>query len=343
MEILQVTCAMREEAAIVADYEFVDLTQVRELVAQVTALNLAAFAEYEGAPDLDESFTEWYLRRPGSTPQLCVGALHGDQLVSMVLITIQRVQIGGRLLDCGIIDSVATDPAHRRQGLARKLMDMAHEKMQAAGAAAGLLYTNPEDHPYRFYKQLGYRTRAVCQMMQAPRPARGGSLHVRAAQATEHETLAAIINDFYGAHDGFAPLDEELWEWHKVGRPADMRAEVRVAEAGGELVGTCTWAQTSLLLEGEDVPVAALADFACRPELCDGADVLRSLLAAAPQQTMVCLLDENDPLLALYAEAGFEKAVSEASMVLPFSDDAHEAMAVKPGPWYVMVESVIGM
>lgn len=334
---------MGEEDAIVVDYELVDLTHVSELVEQVTALNLAAFAEYEGAPDLDESFTEWYLRRPGSTPQLCVGALHGDELVSMVLVAIQRVQIGGRLLDCGIIDSVATDPAHRRQGLARKLMDTAHENMQAAGTDAGLLYTNPEDHPYRFYDRLGYRTRAICQMTQAPRPARGGSLHVRAAQPTEHETLVAIINDFYRAYDGFAPLDEELWEWHKVDRPADMRAEVLVAEAGGELVGTCTWAETSLFLEGEDVPVAALADFAYRPELCGGADALRSLLAAAPQQTIVCLLDEHDPLLPLYAEAGFQKAVSEASMVLPFSDDAHEAIAVQPGPWYVMVESVIGM
>ncbi len=326
-----------------ADYELVDLTQVADLVGQVTALNLAAFAEYEGAPDLDESFTEWYLRRPGSTLQLCVGALHGDELVSMALVAIQRVRIGGRLLDCGIIDSVATEPAHWRQGLARKLMDMAHERMEAAGADAGLLYTNPEDHPYRFYERLGYQTRAVCQMMQARRPAEGGSLQVRAAQAVEHEPLAGIINDFYGAYEGFAPLDEKLWEWHKVDRPADMRAEVLVAEAGGELVATCTWAETSLFLQGEDVAVAALADFAYRPELCDGADALSSLLAAAPQQTVVCLLDEHDPLLGLYAEAGFEKAVSEASMVLPFSDDAHEAMEVKPGPWYVMIESVIGM
>jgi len=326
-----------------ADYQLVDFTQVTGLVGQVTALNLAAFAEYEGAPDLDESFTEWYLRRPGSTPQLCVGALHGNQLVSMVLVAIQRVQIGGRLLDCGIIDSVATDPAHRRQGLARKLMEMAHKKMQAAGADAGLLYTNPEDHPYRFYERLGYRTRAVCRMMQARRPAQGGPLHVRVAQAAEHESLAAIINHFYRAHDGFAPLDEKLWQWHKVDQPADMRTEVLVAEAGGELAGTCTWAETSLLLQGEDVPVAALADFAYRPELCDGADALKSLLAAAPQGTVVCLMDRDDPLSELYREAGFEKAVSEASMVLPFSDDAHEAMAVKPGPWYVMVESVIGV
>jgi hypothetical protein len=179
--------------------------------------------------------------------------------------------------------------------------------------------------------------------MQAPRPASDGPLQLTAAQPSDHHAIARIINQFYSAHDGFAPLDEELWEWHKINRPADMRAQIMVAHVAGELVATCTWAETSLLLQGQNVPVAALADFACRPELCDPADALTGLLASAPQPTIVCLLDKNDPLAPLYARAGFTKAVSEVGMLLPFSGPAHEALAIEPGPWYVMVESVIGI
>jgi hypothetical protein len=179
--------------------------------------------------------------------------------------------------------------------------------------------------------------------MEAARPAQGGSLDVRVALPAEHAPLAGMINEFYGAHEGFAPLNEKLWEWHKVNRPGGMGADLVVAEVGGEVAATCTWAETSLFLHGDDLAVASLADFAYRAELCDGGDALRSLLVSAPQGTVVCLIDKEDSLSELYLDAGFEKAVSEVSMMLPFSDSAHEAMAAQPGPWYVMVESVIGM
>ncbi len=325
------------------DYRFVDHTQVRDLIEQVTILEAVAFAEYEGAPTFDESFTEWYLRRPGSTARLGVAALDDGQMVAVVLVAIQSVQLGGKVLDCGIIDSVATHPEHRRQGLARKLMEMAHEKMRVAGADAGVLYTNPEDHPYEFYRRLGYQTRAICQMMEGKRPAENGALMVRAAGAVEHEVIARMLNEFYSAHEGYAPMSAELWEWHKVARPLGMEVLLLVAEADGKPVATCTYAEVPILLKGETVTVAALSDFAYDADACDGADALMSLLVAAPQGTVVCLVDKEDSLSEHYREAGFTKVVSEVSMVLPFSKAAHEAMENKSGPWYVMVESVIGV
>ncbi len=325
------------------DYRFVDHTQVCDLTQQITLLEAVAFAEYEGSPTFDEDFTEWYLRRPGSTADLCVAALDDEQMVSVVLVAIQPLQLGGKLLDCGIIDSIATHPQHRRQGLARKLMEMAHAKMRLAGADAAVLYTNPEDYPYRFYQRLGYQTRAVCQMLEGARPAAKGPLRVRPAQALEHQAIAGMLNRFYSAHEGYAPLNAELWEWHKVARPLGMEPLLLVAEAAGEPAATCTYAEVPVLLKGETVTVAALSDFAYDAEACQAAEALVSLLATTPQGTVVCLLDKEDPLAELYEKAGFTKAVSEVSMVLPFSKAAHEAMAAKSGPWYVMVESVIGV
>jgi len=326
-----------------AEYLFVDQTHVPDLVAQVTELNIAAFAEYEGAPTFGEDFTEWYLRRPGCTPELCTAALHGDKLVSMVLVAIQPVQLGGETLDCGIIDSVATHPDHRRRGLARRLMDMAHEKMRSAGAGAAVLYTNPEDHPYRFYGRLGYQTRAMCEMLQGRRPKSDASLSVRAARTAEHEMVAEMLNEFYGTYEGYAPFGDELWAWHKIVRPEGMAPLILVAEAEQGPAATCTCAEVPLLLQGKTVTVAAVSDFAYRSDACDGAEALVSLLAAAPRESLVCLFDESDPLAGLYRAIGFEKAVSEVSMVLPFSNTAQDATRSKPGPWYVMVESVIGV
>ena len=179
--------------------------------------------------------------------------------------------------------------------------------------------------------------------MEGKRPAENGALTVRAADVVEHEVIARLLNEFYSAHEGYAPLSAELWEWHKVARPIGMEPLLLVAEADGKLAATCTYAEVPVLLKAEMVTVAAFSDFAYDAEACDGADALISLLAAAPQGTVICLIDKEDGLSELYREAGFAKVVSEVSMVLPFSRAAHEAMRNKCGPWYVMVESVIGV
>ena len=135
------------------EYRFVDFTEVPNVMLQVAELSNAAFAEYEGAPTIDAAFGEWYLRRPGSTPELCVGALDGKTLASMVLVALQPMQLGGRVLSCGIIDSVATRPEHRKQGLAHKLMDMAHQRMRQAGLTQ--------------YRKVVMQTRGLIQKIRA--------------------------------------------------------------------------------------------------------------------------------------------------------------------------------
>lgn len=326
-----------------ADYRFTDMTQVPDLIEQVTALNAAAFAEYEGAPTFDDTFTEWYMRRPGCERSLCVAALDGDEMVSMVLVAIEPLQLGGQLLQCGIIDSVATRPDHRKQGLARRLMDMAHETLQAAGADAGVLYTNPAGHPYKFYGRLGYETRSMCQMMEAPRPGAGGEMSLWDVDPREGLAIAGVINDFYAHHEGYSPLELQLWEWHKVDRPEGMEAQIFLADTGAEPAAICTYAQVPLLLEGTSVAVAVLSDLAYDNTAGDPVMALQSLLAAAPQENIICVVDNEDPLASLYEECGFAKVVNEVSMVLPFSDRAKAAMEHKSGPWYPMVESIVGV
>ena len=169
-------------------YSLVTHAEVPDLIPQLTRLSNAAFVEYEGTMQVEEPFIEWYLRRPGSCPELCVGALYGDRLVSNVLVALQVVQLDRRPFLCGIIDTVATDPDHRQRGLARRLMDEAHRLMRAAGAEAALLYTNPEGHPYRFYQRLGYETQAFGLALLGSRPAPG---ELQPAAASPDDTPAA--------------------------------------------------------------------------------------------------------------------------------------------------------
>ncbi len=91
-------------------YTLCDHTQVPDLVPQLARLSNLAFGEYEGGMTVGASWTAWYLRRPGTDPALCQAALSGDTMVANVLVCVQPVRVGGELLRCGILDSVAPAP-----------------------------------------------------------------------------------------------------------------------------------------------------------------------------------------------------------------------------------------
>jgi GNAT superfamily N-acetyltransferase len=126
----------------------------------IAGLNRLAFAYYDGVVVPRGSFVDWYTARPGMDPRLCQAALAGGELVSSVLVTVASMWLGGRRVQCGIIDEVMTHPDHRRRGLASTLMDRALDAMASAGAAVSLLYTleaNPVSRPQCLYEILGYR------------------------------------------------------------------------------------------------------------------------------------------------------------------------------------------
>lgn len=320
------------------EYRFVTHAEVPRLSEQLATLSNLAFAEYEGAPLVDAEFCKWYARRPGSTPEACVGALYGEELVANVLVAIQDVQIGGGLLSCGIVDTVATHPAHRQQGLAHRLMDLAHDLMQQHGAEAGLLYTNPANHPYRFYGRLGYVTRAQAGMLTGARPEATGQWTVRPMRDDEALTVRELVNEHYRGYEGFAPLDYALWDWHRVQRPVSLPCQVVVAERDGQLQGTAALAPVEVLLGGEPQSVAAVSDLVYADEAC-----LQDLLAAAQQPRLMALQGLLNPERAALERLGFATSVGEVSMVKPFGARAEALLGEQAGPWYVMVESVVGV
>jgi predicted N-acetyltransferase YhbS len=319
-------------------YRFVTHEQVPDLPQQLAALSNEAFAEYEGAPLVEASFANWYLSRPGSTPDVCFAALAGEQMVANVLVALQPLVIGGETITCGIVDTVATSPHHRRQGLAHQLMERAHDRMQVRGAEMAVLYTNPANHPYHFYGRLGYLTRAQCVMLAGPRPEAAGGPAVRPATAGEAGAVRALVNERYGSYEGYAPQDETLWAWHRVNRPALMPLQQLVAEGPEGLVGTAALAEVELLLEGQQRRVTVAYDLVYPDLPC-----LQALLAAAPSEHLVSLHSQAAPACADLHSLGLQASVGEVAMVLPFTQRAEALLRCDPTPWYVMVESVIGV
>ncbi|MBD3292371.1 MAG: GNAT family N-acetyltransferase [Armatimonadia bacterium] len=320
-------------------YVLSDFAEVPDLTEQVTRLQNLAFAEYEGAMEIDEAFMAWYLSRPGTDLRMCQAALaDDDRLVSQVIVCAQDVQIGGVALRCGIIDSVATDPEDRKQGLARSLMERAHEIMQRVGLDAAVLYTNPDDHPYHFYSRLGYQERARASMLLGARPGESGCGAQQIDPAEEAEGLRALLNDYYVGHEGFAPLGEELWKWHKIDAPSDPTVVAEMTGSGP--ISTATFADAPVRIEGEEHEVSMAYDVAAQVM---NEDEFGSLLSVAPREMVGLILAENAPERRWADALGFEPRVSEVSMVLPFSREARSALRDHGGPWYVMIESVVGV
>ena len=58
--------------------------------------------------------------------------------------------------------TIAVDPAHRRQGIAKKLMLMGHESAKSAGVEEVFLEVSQENpHATSLYEQFGYEVRAI--------------------------------------------------------------------------------------------------------------------------------------------------------------------------------------
>ena len=324
-----------------AQYHFGTHVDVPDLVAQLTRLSNIAFADYEPIMPVDDAFMEWYLHRPGCVPELCTTALRDGKMVANVLVTLQDLQLGGATLQCGIVDTVATDPGHRKRGLARRLMEDAHRRMQAAGAEAAVLYTNPDGHPYHFYRRLGYELRAEAAALTCPGPMPRSALRAQPADPGDAPAIRRLLDRYHAAYEGYAPLTDELWRWHRAERPAGMPLHLLVIRDGADGVSaTVCFAELELKTSAGTTRALMLNGFAAKG---DEAACLDAFLAAAPRESVAAMSDVQDPLYSLLVARGFEQAAREVAMVLPFSERARAALARRGAPWFVMVESVVGV
>lgn len=321
-------------------YEIRPHAGVPDLARQAYELTWLAFSSYEGVLTPSAAHTAWYLRRPGMDRKLSRAALHEGRMVSSVYVTVAMVRLGGQLVRTGVIDTLMTHPDHRRRGLARRLLEEAIEAMRAQDLAASLLYTVPGSGPYELYQSLGFRPHA--EVAYLCRPPVAVPQRREPAGLIGRAELMAFLNACFGQHDGYVPLDDDLWRWRREERPAECPALTSTVERDGSLVGSVTFCTGSVV--GMGSPCYVLSDLAIAPDV-DASETLAALLVAAPGDApMLALAATGDHRETEALEAaGFARTGSEVAMVLPLSAQGERAVARPLRRWYVLVESVIGV
>jgi hypothetical protein len=167
-------------------------------------------------------------------------------------------------------------------------------------------------------------------------------MDAREATEDEHSAISAMLNDFYAGYEGYSPLTEELWEWRKEERTEETEVRVLVAERNGSIAATCT-THLALELQAQPYPPMVISDFAYDQDVCGPAEAILSMMPEMTLDDLVCIYDALDPLCWVFDRLGFEKTMAQTSMVLPFSPRAKDAFGQNGGPWYPMIESIIGM
>ena len=135
-------------------------------------------------------------------------------------------------------------------------------------------------------------------------------------------------------------MDKEAWGWHKCDRPGSMPLRVVADETDGMPTATATFAEAELLVTGERRLFSIAYDVAAAD--LTAAELAR-ILSAAPHDPVAMILDRRSPEYRLATEVGLEPAVAEVAMVLPLGPQAAEAIREEGGPWYPMIESIIGV
>jgi GNAT superfamily N-acetyltransferase len=299
------------------------------------------FGHYYGNVIGAPSWMQWYASRPGLDPSLCQAAFAGEELVASVLVTSWPMRLTGEIVLCGLVDQVMTHPEHRRRGLARRLLLRALESMRAVGAEVSLLYTletEPMSGPQRLYESLGY---AVIE--QVDRYSR------EYEKRPPTNTLTTLPNDnrtremfteALGARDGWLKMEEELWQWRRVARPSEYPVAL-VKGAQGQLAAIVTG---NFMVDSTARPFSVITEMSL-PEDGEAGQALAEVVSATSREAALSMLCARADIRI--AEGlrmnGCAIEGTEIAMVKALTERGARLAASRKGPWYVAVESVIGI
>src|SRR5690606_13512176 len=112
------------------------------------------------------------------------------------------------------------------------------DEMRERGLAGSLLYTVEGSMPAHFYESLGYVAHVPVRYYRAPRPVhQEPGPAPRPAEQDEAGAVIRFLNDALAEYDGYIPVDEPLWQWRRMGRPAALPASTWVLEGPGGYAG----------------------------------------------------------------------------------------------------------
>lgn len=323
-----------------------------DLTNQLARLTELAFGHFEGVIRPSLPTTRWYLQRPGMDETLSGVALVGEQAVSSVYVTRVTFPVGGRSWRIGLIDTVMTDPAHRRRGLARRLLHRALKGLKTKGADGAALYAVPNSGAYQLYQDLGFRIhRHSLLWSRSINPDLPMDVSARQAEQNNASALRSLLNATNRHKDGFVQVDAARWRWRRDERPPTLPTSTFIAGKGNHPTATVTASTVERVGAVGLERCTYLLDLALPSSPAAASAHLRSLLSAVGQAAIgqesrryVTLTGRGDlSLEAPLTASGFQPSPAEPCLLLPFHDQLKRAMTDNDRPWHVLVASVVGI
>ncbi len=312
-----------------------------DLLSVLDQLSRTAFGQYEGVIVGTPALKRWFTSRPGMTDASRFVATTDGQVVSSVFVTVTPMQWDGEVVTAGLVDSVMTHPAHRRQGLATALLTRAADFMAERGVDLALLYTVADSMPYELYASQGYVDYLRVHLLERPA---GGSNSTPDAVGLGHEKLRRLLDRVFARHDGYLPMSEGLWQWRRERRPASAPVQMHTLGPDAGVEAVFALGQAPVRSGGEPASKALLNDYAAF-EGPLSADLCGRMVAAAPGGVplVAACADTNEEDLAVLTGSGFASVAEESCMIKPLTPRAGNALRQKPRLWYVVTETIIGI
>jgi predicted N-acetyltransferase YhbS len=202
----------------------------------------------------------------------CGVVVDGDRVVATATLLDETLVLGGVPVPAGQVELVATARDHEGRGLARSLMEWAHER----SAGRGHLVQVMVGIPY-FYRLFGYQyaiAQPEARAVLALPPAADGHV-VRTAGPADIPAMARLQAATQAGHDLWMPHSPACWRW-LVARTGSAQL---VVERGGSAVaaGRVTPPEEGPVVLGEVAaadPAAAHALVRHAAGLADGPDAV---------------------------------------------------------------------
>ncbi|MGQ9553743.1 MAG: GNAT family N-acetyltransferase [Anaerolineae bacterium] len=321
-------------------YKLAPHSQRPPSVRELTELTLRSFAAYHGVIEADDDFTGWFLRRPGMDPSLSWAAWHGDTLAASLFVTSVPLLVRGEAWQFGVVDTVMTHPNHRRQGLARALLQQTIAASRDCGLAALQLYTAPGSAGYQLYLSLGFRPlRHLRYWQRQPShlPCTNSTAWSKLEEGDWH-VASALIESLSDTYDGVPRLNEPLWRWRKLDRPASIAAKVWVVSTNAAPAGTATSCPVLLTGEGQNILLNDLV-------LANPGDLCQLCSDIGQNAPIIAIADTTDDHMQQALQtAAFASGQEEAVMFLPLGQlFLVDSLAQSSRPWFALTESIIGV
>jgi len=126
---------------------------------EITTLYSRAFAK-SLYPKMVQDTLWKFIEKPNFNPEflnICEDS-DNQRIVGFIASEVSEVHFSNRIIKMGFINEVGTDPDYQKQGIAKKLMQMALEVFKSAGTEFSCLVADPKGHPRsKLYLPAGYR------------------------------------------------------------------------------------------------------------------------------------------------------------------------------------------